>query len=439
MNIVAVYEKTPMGNQPEENAPNIKSRERQQVIQFKHPVDTEKQLINLERVNTKTLPAVIKVISCGGGGGNALNLMIASDLYGVEFIAANTDVQDLYEKSLARIKVQIGAKTTNGHGAGGDPEKGEKAAIEDLDAIAEVLKDTDMLIITAGLGGGTGTGAAHVIAKKAKEMGILTVAVVTLPFEFEGRYIMNKALAGLEKLRGNVDSLIVIRNQHLFNFLEKMPSYKASFKKADEVLCKGVRAVSDIINKVGYKNIDFADVQSVMRGKGDTILGIGMGTGENRAMDAIIDALEGPLHENTSIEGATNVLINIAGPEEILLSEINQIINAIKDKCHPNVNIIHGLREAPEFGDSIQVTIIATGFQEALYAAPVINQTVKSKPKPPDFIEYNDFIKMKDRGKIDIPFLPQREYHDDLDVPAVIRNHDYQADERENLKKAENE
>jgi len=439
MNIVAVYEKKQMNDQMDDPIPAVSLRERNQVLKFKQHDDSERQQVNPERLRSKSFPAVIKVISAGGGGGNALNLMITSNLYGVEFIATNTDIQDLEIKSKADIKVQIGAKITNGHGAGGEPEKGEKAALEDLDTIAEVLKGADMVIITAGMGGGTGTGAAPIIAKIAKEMGILTVAVVTLPFDCEGRYKMNLALKGLDKLRENIDSLIVTRNQDLLKIMDSMPSYRDTFKKADEVLCNGVKAISDIINKVGYKNIDFADVKSVMRNKGDALLSIGRGSGSSRAMDAVKNAMDGPLIEDTNIDGATHVLINIAGPEDVPLIEINNIINSIREKCDPDVNLIHGILFEPELKDDIQVTVIATGFNSERIVAADPSET--AKPKAPDFIDYNDFVKMRERTKHPeyLHFLPQREYQDDLDVPSVIRNHNYQADEKIALKKAENE
>ncbi|MCL2443972.1 MAG: cell division protein FtsZ, partial [Treponema sp.] len=294
-----------------------------QVLQFK-PQEAAPSLkvvsVNENRENRnlhRDTPAVIKVISAGGGGGNALNRMIDANLAGVEFIAANTDIQDLYKKSKADVKVQLGAEVTGGRGAGGIPEKGEKAAIEDQIAIAESLKGADMVFITAGMGGGTGTGSAPIIARIAKQLGALTVAVVTTPFEFEGRYKMKLAEEGIAKLREEVDTLIVIPNQYLFKIIDNTTSYNKAYMMADEVLCRGVQGISELITETGFQNTDFADVETIMKGKGDALMGIGFGTGENRALDAVANAIDNPLLEDTSIEGATGVLINIAGPDDI--------------------------------------------------------------------------------------------------------------------------
>ena len=376
------------------------------------------------------VPAVIKVISAGGGGGNALNRMIEAKMTGVEFIAANTDLQDLHKKSKADIKLQIGAEVTGGRGAGGVPEKGEKAALEDQAAIAEVLKGADMVFITAGMGGGTGTGSAPIISRISRQLGALTVAVVTTPFEFEGRYKMRLAEEGIARLREEVDTLIVIPNQHLFKIVDNKTSFNKAYMKADEVLCQGVLGISEIITKTGFQNTDFADVQSIMKGKGDAIMGIGVGEGENRAIDAVTSAIDNPLLEDTSIEGATGVLINIAGPEEMTLVEIQNIIKTIKEKCDPEVNLIHGIRIDPSFENKIQVTVIATGFLGDKHQVPVIS-SVKEKTIDSDFIDYNEYVRMIEKTKRPdylSSYLPQREYQDDLDVPSVIRKHNFDAD-----------
>jgi len=374
------------------------------------------------------VPAVIKVISAGGGGGNALNRMIDTSMGGVEFIAANTDLQDLYDKSRAPIKLQIGAETTGGRGAGGIPDKGEKAALEDSMAIAEVLKGADMVFVTAGMGGGTGTGSAPVIARIARQQGALTVAVVTTPFEFEGRYKMKLAEEGIRKLREAVDTLIVIPNQYLFKIIDNTTSWNKAYLMADEVLCQGVQGISELITKTGFQNTDFADVESIMKGKGDALMGIGFGAGENRALEAVKNAVDNPLLEDTSIDGATGVLINIAGPDDMTLVEIQNIIKTIKEKCHPDVNLIHGLRIDPDLDNSIQVTVIATGFKvEQTPATQTVTKAVDS-----DFIDYNEYVRMVERTSRPpyLSYLPQREYQDDLDVPAVIRNHNYQPDDK---------
>jgi len=377
------------------------------------------------------IPAVIKVISAGGGGGNALNRMIDANMTGVDFIAANTDLQDLHDKSRAEIKLQIGAEVTGGRGAGGVPEKGEKAALEDQASIAEVLKGADMVFITAGMGGGTGTGSAPVIARIARQLGALTVAVVTTPFEFEGRYKMRLAEEGIAKLRNEVDTLIVIPNQYLFKIIDNKTSWNKAYLMADDVLCQGVQGISELITKTGFQNTDFADVETVMKEKGDALMGIGCGTGENRAIDAVKNAIDNPLLEDTSIEGASGVLINIAGPDDITLVEIQNIIKTIKEKCDPEVHLIHGLRIDPELDNKIQVTVIATGFLSVQHTPP--KPAVQEKPVDSDFINYNEFGKMVERTKRPdylSSYIPQREFQDDLDIPSVIRKHSSQAEEK---------
>jgi len=417
--------------------------EKPQVLQFK-PQEVSASLKvasvndNEEMVRTRSdKPAVIKVISAGGGGGNALNRMVEANMTGVEFIAVNTDIQDLLKKSKADVKLQIGKEVTGGRGAGGNPEKGEKAALEDQAAITEVIRGADMVFITAGMGGGTGTGSVPIIARIARQLGALTVAVVTMPFEFEGRYTMRLAEEGIEKLRGEVDTLIVIPNQHLFKIIDSKTTYNKAYMIADEVLCRGVQGITDIIVETGFQNTDFADVETVMKGKGDALMGIGFGTGENRAMDAVKNAIDNPLLEDTSIDGATGVLINIVGPEDITLVEIQDIIKSIKEKCDQEVHLIHGLRIDNKFENSIQITVIATGFpsekQEITEQSPAVD-TIDS-----DFIDYNEYVKMVERTKKPeyISYVPEREYHDEIDVPAVIRRHSYQKEETASLETVE--
>jgi len=399
-----------------------------QIIQFK---PQEEVTQDKKTVSEEIFPAVIKVISAGGGGANALNRMIDNRLYGVSYISVNTDSQDLYNKSRAEVKVQIGAKVTGGRGAGGKPEKGEQAAIEDSEAIAQTLKGADMVFITAGMGGGTGTGSAPVIAKIARELGALTIAVVTTPFEYEGRYKMRLAEEGIEKLRQEVDTLIVIPNQYLFKIIDSKTSYDNAYLLADEVLCRGVRGISELITKTGFQNTDFADVETIMKGRGDALMGIGFGTGENRAVDAVKNAIDNPLLEDTSIDGARGVLINIAGPKDITLVEIQNIIKTIKEKCDPDVHIIHGLRIDPELEGNIQITVIATGFSKAGHVGKKSEDTVKTSDS--DFIDYNEYVRMVEKTKRPeyLSFLPQREYQDDLDVPSVIRNYNFHTEEKQ--------
>ncbi len=418
--------------------------EKPQVLQFKpQEVSASLKVVsvndNEEMIKARSdKPAVIKVISAGGGGGNALNRMVDANITGVEFIAINTDIQDLLKKSKADVKLQIGKEVTGGRGAGGNPEKGEKAALEDQAAIAEAIRGADMVFITAGMGGGTGTGSVPIIARIARQLGALTVAVVTMPFEFEGRYTMKLAEEGIEKLRGEVDTLIVIPNQHLFKIIDSKTTYDKAYMIADEVLCKGVQGITYIITKPGFQNTDFADVETIMKGKGDALMGIGFGTGENRAMDAVKNAIDNPLLEDTSIDGATGVLINIVGPEDITLVEIQEIINSIKEKCDQEVHLIYGIVRDDKFENSVQITVIATGFpsekETNTEQSASVDATIDS-----DFIDYNEYVKMVERTKKPeyISYVPEREYHDEIDVPAVIRRHSFQKEEIASLETME--
>jgi cell division protein FtsZ len=371
------------------------------------------------------VPAVIKVIGAGGGGSNAVNRMIDCGLQGVEFIAINTDLQDL-EKSKAMTKLQIGQKLTGGRGAGGNPERGEKAANEDVDLIREHVRETDMVFVTAGMGGGTGTGAASIIAKAAKEEGALTVGVVTKPFGFEGPYKMALAEEGIKKLREVVDTLITIPNQRLLNMVERKTSLIQSYLLADDVLRQGVQGISDLITQPGLVNIDFADVESTMKSQGDALMGIGFGAGENRAAEAAKRAIDNPLLEETTIEGATRILVNVAGNNDLALVELDEIINIIRGNADPNVVLIHGVTLVPELEDNLRVTVVATGF--AANKSSKINFEISGEPVKPregDFINIKDWPKIRDgsTGK-QSEFLSRRggPYSDeDLDVPTIIR------------------
>jgi len=417
--------------------------EKPQVLQFKpQEVSASLKVVSAndsgEMIKARgDQPAVIKVISAGGGGGNALNRMVDTMMTGVEFIAINTDVQDLYKKSKADIKLQIGAKVTGGRGAGGNPEKGERAALEDQAAIAEVIEGADMVFITAGMGGGTGTGSVPVIAKIARELGALTVAVVTMPFDFEGRYTMKLAEEGVEKLRKEVDTLIVIPNQHLFKIIDNKTSYNQAYRIADEVLCKGVQGITDIIVETGFQNTDFADVDTIMRGKGDALIGIGYGSGENRVMDALKNAIDNPLLEDSSIDGATGVLVNIVGSEELPLVDILKIVNTIKEKCDEEVHLIYGLRTDPKLENSIQITVIATGFPGNRNMNG--NQSAETDAADSDFIEYSEYAKMFEGAKKHefASLIPEREYHDEIDIPSVLRQRSFLKEETASLETVE--
>lgn len=303
----------------------------------------------------------IKVIGAGGAGGNAVNDMIESGVIGVEYIAANTDAQDL-TKSFADVRIQLGEKLTRGLGAGADPEMGRQAAEEDVEKLKQLLEGTDMLFITAGMGGGTGTGSAPVIAKVAREMGILTVGIVTKPFNFEGRKRKNNAEIGVENLKKNVDSLVIIPNDKLFELPDKTITLQNAFKEANNILKIGIRGVADLMIRQGLINLDFADVKATMINSGVAVLGFGEGEGENRAIKATEKALTSPLLEK-SIQGASKILINITGSSALGLVEAHNIANIITDAAGKTAeDVLFGVIIDEDFGERVQVTIIANNF-----------------------------------------------------------------------------
>jgi len=306
--------------------------------------------------------ANIKVIGIGGGGNNAINRMIDSGLKGVEFISVNTDAQALY-LSKADKKIQIGEKLTKGLGAGANPEIGQKAAEESKNEIEDILKGGDMIFVTAGMGGGTGTGAAPVIADISKNLGILTVGVVTKPFAFEGKKRMANAELGITNIKNSVDTLITIPNDRLLSIAEKKTSMIDAFRMADDILRQGVQGISDLIAVPGLINLDFADVRTIMMGTGLAHMGIGKGTGENRAVEAAKQAISSPLLE-TSIEGAKGVLLNITGGSNLGLLEVNEAAELISSAADPEANIIFGAVIDEKLQDEIRITVIATGFEQ---------------------------------------------------------------------------
>lgn len=324
--------------------------------------------------------AQIKVIGAGGGGNNAVNRMVEAQLQGVEFIAVNTDKQALHT-SKAEYKIQIGEKLTRGLGAGANPEVGKKAAEESKDEIIKVLQGADMVFVTAGMGGGTGTGAAPVIAQLAKEMGILTVGVVTKPFVFEGKVRMKNAENGIAELKSKVDTLITIPNDRLLQIVQKNTSMLDAFSMADDVLKQGIQSISDLIAVPGLINLDFADVTSVMKEQGLAHMGIGNATGENRAIEAAREAIQSPLLE-TSIRGAKGVLLNITGGSNLGLLEINEASTLVQESCDPEANIIFGASIREDLGEEIKITVIATGFDETNHAHQEVIERVKPAPKP---------------------------------------------------------
>jgi len=306
--------------------------------------------------------ANIKVIGVGGGGGNAVQTMIEGGLNGVEFIVANTDRQAL-EHNKASGKIQLGNELTKGLGAGANPEVGKRAAIESYNDIVESLEGADMVFVTAGMGGGTGTGGAPIVAKIARELGALTIGVVTRPFMFEGKKRKKHADLGISELRENVDTLIVIPNQKLLSVASEKTPLLETFKKADEVLLQAVKGISDLINIRGLINLDFADIRTVMASRGMAIMGTGVATGENRAVEAASQAISSPLLENISIEGATGIIINVTGGPDLTLWEVNEASTLITEAAHEDAEVIFGAVINPDMKDQVHVTVIATGFQ----------------------------------------------------------------------------
>lgn len=306
--------------------------------------------------------AQIKVIGIGGGGNNAVNRMIESGLKGVKFIAVNTDNQAL-ALTLAEDKIQIGEKTTHGLGAGANPEVGQKSAEESRESLLNVIEGTDLLFVTAGMGGGTGTGAAPVVAKIAREMGILTVGVVTKPFSFEGKVRKRNAELGIELLKENVDALVTIPNDRLLQLADKTTSLRDAFKMADNVLLQGVKGISDLIAIPGLVSLDFADVKTIMKDTGLAHMGVGRASGENKAVEAAKQAIHSPLLE-TQIDGATGVLINITGGLDLTLFEVDQAAEIAREAADPDANVIFGAAIDESMEDEIKITIIATGFYQ---------------------------------------------------------------------------
>ncbi len=348
--------------------------------------------------------AQIRVVGVGGGGNNAVNRMISAGLRGVEFIAINTDKQALF-LSKANTKIQIGDKLTKGLGAGANPEIGEKAANESRDEIAQAIKGADMVFVTAGMGGGTGTGAAPVVAQIAKEMGILTVGVVTKPFMFEGRKRMQHAERGIETLKGVVDTLVTIPNDRLLQVAEKKTSIVDAFKIADDVLRQGVQGISDLIAVPGLVNLDFADVKTIMLDTGLAHMGIGRASGENRAEEAAKQAILSPLLE-TSIEGARGVLLNITGGPDLGLFEVNTAAELVQKSADPDANIIFGAVIDENLKDELLITVIATGFDKV--------PTIRKQEKPAEKIGISS-------GRIIENEPDPQPMSDELEIPTFLR------------------
>jgi cell division protein FtsZ len=367
--------------------------------------------------------ALIKVVGVGGAGGNAINTMIASNLQGIEFIAVNTDLQALYS-SLAPVKVQIGTELTRGLGAGSNPQIGREAAIENRDAIIESLASSDMVFITAGMGGGTGTGAGPVIAGIAKEMGIMTVAIVTKPFFYEGRVRCMHAEEGIKELKKYVDTFIVIPNDKIVHVVEKGTPILKSFAIADDVLKLAVQGISDIIVIPGLINVDFADVRTIIVEKGRGVMGCGFGRGEGGALEAAKKAISNPLLEESTIEGAKNILINITGGLHLSLDDVQQAASYIYDSAHEEVNLIFGAVIDPDIDDEVKITVIATGFHEEKEKVELPQIKKWAPSKDPFSMKGSDRILAKDlRCDFAINAAPTDiiSYEDPIDMPAFLR------------------
>jgi cell division protein FtsZ len=354
--------------------------------------------------------ARIKVIGVGGGGCNAVNRMIRAKVEGVEFIAANTDLQAL-KMCQAPVKLQLGAKLTRGLGAGANPEIGRKAALEDTDRIIEVLEGADMVFVTAGLGGGTGSGAAPVVATLASELGALTVAVVTRPFAFEGRRRAAQAEQALQELVGVVDTVIVIPNERLMECVERGTSFFEAFRIADDILRQAVQGISDIITVPGIINRDFADVKTIMKGQGYGVMGTAVASGANRAVEAAHRAINSPLLEENSIQGAQGILLNVTGSSSLTLHEVHEAASIVQQAAHENANIIFGAVQDEALKDSVKITVIAAGFRQ------VERQGPRPSYLPERLREAGRTAPAEEPGLL----VESGPAPDDLDVPAFLR------------------
>jgi cell division protein FtsZ len=376
--------------------------------------DENRHRLSIELEGGDASPATIKVVGIGGGGCNAVNRMIAAGVRGVEYIGCNTDLQAL-RRAAAPTKMQIGARLTKGLGAGADPDVGRNAALEDQEKLAAVLKGADMVFLTAGLGGGTGSGAGPIIAKLAAESGALTVAVVTKPFEFEGKKRLRQAERAARDLREHVDTLITIPNQRLLSFVERNTPLDESFKIADDVLRQAIQGISDLINCPGEINLDFADVRKIMSDMGRALMGTAVAEGENRAVHAAQAAISSPLLEDASIQGARGVLINITGGADLTLFEVNEAAEIIQQAADPEAEILFGCVHDEGMTGSVKVTVIATGFDRAESEELAAEQ--ESRAHTPSRGLRAPFLRGDDSGG----FGPNASSRDDFDIPTVLR------------------
>ncbi|KAB2954519.1 cell division protein FtsZ [Heliorestis acidaminivorans] len=373
--------------------------------------------------------AVIRVVGVGGGGNNAVNRMITHGVRGVQFLSCNTDAQAL-QLSRAEIKMQVGTKLTKGLGAGANPEIGKKAAEESREDLYNALKGADMVFVTAGMGGGTGTGAAPVVAEVAKELGALTVGVVTRPFTFEGRKRAMQAEKGIQDLRAAVDTLIVIPNDRLLQVVDKHTPMNEAFRLADDILRQGVQGISDLIAVPGLINLDFADVKTIMTDTGSALMGVGTSTGENRAVEAVKKAISSPLLE-TSIDGARGVLMNITGGVNLGMLEVNEAAEIVTEVADPEANIIFGAVIDESMEDEVRVTVIATGFDQAL-EKPIVRQTSATSSREKVLIQGHRYASQETAAVTEEKSPPQPSYppmeakkvlKDDIDIPVFLRKY----------------
>ncbi len=355
---------------------------------------TLKNDISLSSLQADLLKPKITIFGVGGAGGNAINNMIRSNLEGVEFVAANTDAQSL-SNSLAKNKIQLGLKTTRGLGAGSFPDRGRASAEENIEEIEQFLNGANMVFIAAGMGGGTGTGAAPVIAKLARERDILTVGVVTKPFHFEGKYRMETADSGIDELKKYVDTLIIIPNQNLFRIANEHTTFESAFKMADDVLHAGVRGITDLITMPGLVNLDFADIRTIMTKMGKAMMGTGEATGDNRALDACEAAISNPLLDNISIKGAKGVLVNMTGGPDMTLFEADIAVNAIKKEVDPNANIIFGSAFNENMKGKIRISVVATGIDIEEFKREIKNDYGRDNSKAERHLEQNEVSRFK--------------------------------------------
>ncbi|MDA1329989.1 MAG: cell division protein FtsZ [Chloroflexi bacterium] len=359
--------------------------------------------------------ARIKVVGVGGGGSNAVNRMIDEGIHGIEFVAINTDAQAL-QLSNAPTRVRIGDKLTRGLGSGGDPETGRKAAEESAEELYEVLKGSDMVFVTAGIGGGTGTGAAPVVAQIAREVGALTIGVVTRPFNFEGARRNHAAEGGISRLKEQVDTLIVIPNDRLLQIVEKRSSLSEAFSVADDVLRQGIQGISELITIPGLINLDFADVRTIMSEGGAALMAVGKGSGENRAQEAAEKAISSELLDIT-IDGARGILFNVTGGPNLSLFEVNNAAAIIKETAHPDVNLIFGAVVDPDMGDEIRITVIATGFDRKGMPRRMLRTRANPKMTEMDQGDSED----REEMMADVALQPSSFNTEDLDIPTFLR------------------